>query len=431
MEREAKLSADRGPVASVLYNRLRVGMPLGADSTQTYYLRLAHPDLTPTVAQLDAPSPYNTRLNKGLPPTPVANPGLASLHGCDGSADHQRPVLRADQAGRPARLRRHQRRVRAAAGGLPGRPPVLTTAERRHQSGRGHRRSRSPLAVADPAQRRLRRPRAGLGVRGLPGPRPAGAERRWRPCACSTWPDCPSPCPTRRASSAVSTASVRPRPVSGAVNTISWATGPDGPELVGDSTDGAGFLDALRGDDGFDPTGRRCLVLGAGGAARAVCLAMAEAGAARVRVVARRAEAAEACAALAGPVGLAVGPDVLADSIDDSDLIVNASPVGMSPGDGLPFALDPALFRADQFVADLIYAPATTPLDRRRPERGGPARPTGWDPSSTRRPASWPSGPGDRRPSTSWPRRRGRRWPTGTADGVSIRAPEDGRMTGW
>ena len=79
VEREAKLSADRGPVASVLYNRLRVGMPLGADSTQTYYLRLAHPDLTPTVAQLDAPSPYNTRLNKGLPPTPVANPGLASL----------------------------------------------------------------------------------------------------------------------------------------------------------------------------------------------------------------------------------------------------------------------------------------------------------------------------------------------------------------
>ena len=148
----------------------------------------------------------------------------------------------------------------------------------------------------------------------------------------------------------------------GAVNTISWATGPDGPELVGDSTDGAGFLDALRGDDGFDPTGRRCLVLGAGGAARAVCLAMAEAGAARVRVVARRAEAAEACAALAGPVGLPVGPALLADSIVDSDLIVNASPVGMSSGDGLPFALDPALLRDDQFVADLIYAPATTPL---------------------------------------------------------------------
>ncbi len=79
VEREAKLAGDRGPVASVLYNRLHIGMPLGADSTQTYYLRLAHPDLTPTVAQLNAPGPYNTRVNKGLPPTPISNPGLASL----------------------------------------------------------------------------------------------------------------------------------------------------------------------------------------------------------------------------------------------------------------------------------------------------------------------------------------------------------------
>jgi UPF0755 protein len=79
VEREAKLTADRGPVASVLYNRLHAGMPLGADSTQTYYLRLTHPNLAPSVAQLNAPSVYNTRRNKGLPPTPIANPGLASL----------------------------------------------------------------------------------------------------------------------------------------------------------------------------------------------------------------------------------------------------------------------------------------------------------------------------------------------------------------
>ena len=53
-------------------------MPLGADSTQTYYLRLRTLSLIPTAAQLNQPSPYNTRL-KGLPPTPIANPGLASL----------------------------------------------------------------------------------------------------------------------------------------------------------------------------------------------------------------------------------------------------------------------------------------------------------------------------------------------------------------
>jgi UPF0755 protein len=79
IEREAKLTADRPKVASVIYNRIKVGMPLGADSTQTYYLRLTQPNLNPSVAQINAPSPYNTRVNKGFPPTPIANVGLASL----------------------------------------------------------------------------------------------------------------------------------------------------------------------------------------------------------------------------------------------------------------------------------------------------------------------------------------------------------------
>jgi UPF0755 protein len=79
VEREAKLEGDRGNVASTIYNRLAKGMTLGADSTQTYYLRLTDPNLQPSVAQLNAPSPYNTRLNTGLPPTPIANPGIPSL----------------------------------------------------------------------------------------------------------------------------------------------------------------------------------------------------------------------------------------------------------------------------------------------------------------------------------------------------------------
>jgi UPF0755 protein len=79
VQREAKFVADYGPVASALYNRLQAGMTLGADSTQTYYMRLARPSVVPTVAQLNEPSPYNTRLNKGLPPTPIANPGIPAL----------------------------------------------------------------------------------------------------------------------------------------------------------------------------------------------------------------------------------------------------------------------------------------------------------------------------------------------------------------
>lgn len=79
VEREAKLAGDRPDVASAIYNRLRIGMKLGADSTQTYYLRLTNPAIEPTATQLDQPSPYNTRTNAGLPPTPIADPGLASL----------------------------------------------------------------------------------------------------------------------------------------------------------------------------------------------------------------------------------------------------------------------------------------------------------------------------------------------------------------
>ena len=126
VEREAKLTADRGPVASVLYNRLRAGMPLGADSTQTYYLRLTDPDLTPTVAQLDAPSPLQHPAQQG----PAADPDRQSRAGVAAGggrpAEHQLPVLRAGQTRRPARLRRHRRRVRPAAGRVPGRRPVLT-----------------------------------------------------------------------------------------------------------------------------------------------------------------------------------------------------------------------------------------------------------------------------------------------------------------
>ncbi|HEX2192088.1 MAG TPA: shikimate dehydrogenase, partial [Acidimicrobiales bacterium] len=100
----------------------------------------------------------------------------------------------------------------------------------------------------------------------------------------------------------------------GAVNTVVRRAD----VLEGHNTDGAGFLAAVRDDEGFDPAGRRCLVLGAGGAARAVVKALADAGAAEVVVVNRTASRAEAAAALAGPVGR-VGT---ADRAADAELIV-------------------------------------------------------------------------------------------------------------
>jgi shikimate dehydrogenase len=157
------------------------------------------------------------------------------------------------------------------------------------------------------------------------------------------------------------------------VNTVSRTPTAAGWELEGDSTDGPGFIDALRGDDGFDPAGRQCLVLGAGGAARAVTLALAEAGAAAVEVLARRSDLAERCAELAGQVGTVASPaeaGAVDRAVARAELIVNATPVGMAPGDGLPFNIDPEQLGAGKFVADLIYAPATTPLLGAARQRG-------------------------------------------------------------
>ena len=74
VEREAKLEGDRGPVASAIYNRLARGMPIGAESTLLYGLGGPKGKVDMTT-----PNPYNTLLNKGLPPTAIANPGLPSL----------------------------------------------------------------------------------------------------------------------------------------------------------------------------------------------------------------------------------------------------------------------------------------------------------------------------------------------------------------
>lgn len=156
----------------------------------------------------------------------------------------------------------------------------------------------------------------------------------------------------------------------GAVNTVVRR----GRELFGDSTDGAGLVAALHADAGWEPAGRRCVVLGAGGAGRAVILALAQAGAASVSVVARRPESAAVAAALAG----AAGEVASVQAVDGADLVVNATPVGMTgaPPVGasppaLPFGLDPARLGPGQIVVDLIYSPGSTPL--LRAARGGGA----------------------------------------------------------
>ena len=77
IEKEAANDEERPLIASVIYNRLTTGMPLGIDSTILYI----HPEHegAPTADMINEDSPYNTRNRIGLPPTPICNPGLASL----------------------------------------------------------------------------------------------------------------------------------------------------------------------------------------------------------------------------------------------------------------------------------------------------------------------------------------------------------------
>ncbi len=77
VEREAQLDRERKLIAAVIYNRLKDGMPLGIDATTRYAIN--KPSGALTQSELEADSPYNTRKRAGLPPTPIGNPGLASI----------------------------------------------------------------------------------------------------------------------------------------------------------------------------------------------------------------------------------------------------------------------------------------------------------------------------------------------------------------
>lgn len=80
VEKEAVLPEERQRIAGVLDNRLRIGMNLQVDPTVEYGLGIQQtPDRPLTLAEVQTPSPYNTYINPGLPPTPIASPSLPSL----------------------------------------------------------------------------------------------------------------------------------------------------------------------------------------------------------------------------------------------------------------------------------------------------------------------------------------------------------------
>ncbi len=140
----------------------------------------------------------------------------------------------------------------------------------------------------------------------------------------------------------------------GALNCVTLEDG----RLLGDSTDGAGLVAAVRRGLEFEPGGRRCLVVGAGGAGRAVVVALADAGASEVVVLNRDPGRAAGAAALAGAVGRVGGPD----DLSAAELVVQASSVGLGDAEAWHPLVERSSLHGGQVVVDLVYHPARTAL---------------------------------------------------------------------
>ena len=161
----------------------------------------------------------------------------------------------------------------------------------------------------------------------------------------------------------------------GAVNTIVNRDG----HLTGYNTDGPGFLQALLVETGYDPKATRALILGAGGAARGILLALVRGGVDSLVVANRTLERAEILAQLSKDNGvdseaISISGDALSKAAASADLIVNCTSMGMSHGpdeQGTP--LSAAQIPATAIVNDVVYTPMLTPLLKEAAEAGATA----------------------------------------------------------
>jgi shikimate dehydrogenase len=150
--------------------------------------------------------------------------------------------------------------------------------------------------------------------------------------------------------------------VIGAVNTVRR----EGDRLIGENTDGKGFLHGVRNDAGVDPRGQRAVVLGAGGAARAIVTELALAGAADVLVVNRSVERGSAMVAdLAAKTGLPIRFEPWLGTYAVTamtDLLVNATSIGLYPDVNAMPPVDLSGARPGMLVSDVVFNPPETPL---------------------------------------------------------------------
>jgi shikimate dehydrogenase len=158
----------------------------------------------------------------------------------------------------------------------------------------------------------------------------------------------------------------------GAVNTVRR----EGSRLIGENTDGKGFLRGVRQDAGVDPAGKKVVLLGAGGAARAIAAELGLAGASDILVVNRNVDRGESMAAglkqnIPGEVRFAQWNGTFAVP-KGIDILVNATSIGLYPDiDGMP-DVDLSGALADMLVCDVVFNPPETRLLRAAKELGMP-----------------------------------------------------------
>ncbi|WP_299615136.1 shikimate dehydrogenase [Pelagibius sp.] len=143
----------------------------------------------------------------------------------------------------------------------------------------------------------------------------------------------------------------------GAVNTLVF----DGGRIHGSNSDAFGFIENLKaGAAGHDLTAAPTVLLGAGGAARAVAVALIEASVPALRICNRSPERSAALAAELGAAATALPWAQRADALDDIGLLVNSTSLGMSGQPSLEIALD--RLAPSALVTDLVYSPLETEL---------------------------------------------------------------------
>lgn len=158
-----------------------------------------------------------------------------------------------------------------------------------------------------------------------------------------------------------------------AVNTVYWKNG----RLCGSNTDGVGFVRGLKEQGQYDPAGKSCLIFGAGGASRGVAFALAAAGVGSISLWKRNSGDEKLKKLASGLNAYRSGvckvqssdTDDIPGLINSSELIINATPLGMAPNtDATPF--DTNLLGTGHMVCDLVYVPHDTLLLRQAEKRG-------------------------------------------------------------